>query len=59
MLNGAMNRLRCAVQPDSRVRMGDALSALGRTLELANEDFEVFDQVRDELPATRISFPKR
>jgi hypothetical protein len=39
--------------------MGDALSALGRTLELANEDFEVFDQVRDELPATRISFPKR
>jgi plasmid stability protein len=40
-----------AVKPETRVRLGDALSALGRTLGLTNEDFEVFNQVRDRKPA--------
>ena len=36
---------------ETRVRMGDALAALGRTIGLTNEDFEIFDRVRDKTPA--------
>lgn len=45
-----------AVKPAARVRMGDALSELGRQLGLANEDFDVFDQVRDKTPAEPMRF---
>ena len=43
--------LATAVKPAARVRMGDALAALGRSISLTNEDFDVFNQVRDKLPA--------
>ena len=43
--------LAIAVKPEARVRMGDALAALGRAIRLTNEDFEVFEQVRDKTPA--------
>ena len=43
--------LAIAVKPEARVRMGEALAALGRTLSLTNADFEVFDEVRDKTPA--------
>lgn len=36
-----------AVKPKTRVQMGDALTSLGRSLGLTNEDFMVFDQVRE------------
>lgn len=42
--------LALAVKPEARVRVGDALAALGRKLGLTNEDFRVFDQVRDKTP---------
>jgi plasmid stability protein len=45
-----------AVKPTARVRMGDALAELGRQLDLANEDFDVFDQVRDKTPAEPMRF---
>jgi antitoxin FitA len=48
--------LASAVKPDSRLRMGEALSALGHKLGLTDEDFEVFDQVRDKTPATPMGF---
>jgi plasmid stability protein len=48
--------LRSAVKPDLRLRMGDALSALGRTLDLTNADFEVFDQVQSKTPAEPMRF---
>lgn len=48
--------LAAAVKPASRLRMGDALAALGRDTELTNEDFEVFDRVRDREPAVPMSF---
>lgn len=48
--------LAVAVKPDARVRMGDALAELGRTLSLTNEDFEVFDQVSDKAPAKPLGF---
>ena len=40
-----------AVKPEKRVQLGDALAALGREIGLRNEDFAVFDQVRDKTPA--------
>jgi plasmid stability protein len=43
--------LSVAVKSESRVRLGDALATLGRNMGLANEDFEVFEQVRDKTPS--------
>ena len=43
--------LASAVQPESRLRMGDALAALGRELGLADEDFDVFNEIRNKTPA--------
>lgn len=43
--------LALAVKPETRVRLGEALAALGRKVGLANEDFEVFRHVRDTTPA--------
>ncbi|MEN9481745.1 MAG: hypothetical protein RLZZ298_3140 [Pseudomonadota bacterium] len=48
--------LAAAVKPEARVRMGEALAALGRTLHLTNADFEVFDQVQDKTPAQPLGF---
>ena len=48
--------LATAVKPEARVRMGDALAALGCQIGLSNEDFEVFNQVRDKTPAKPLSF---
>ena len=48
--------LATAVKPESRVRLGEALSALGRKVGLTNEDFEFFQQVRDKTPAEPLRF---
>jgi antitoxin FitA len=48
--------LASVVKPKVRVRLGDALADLGRDIGLANEDFEVFDQVRDKTPAEPLRF---
>jgi plasmid stability protein len=48
--------LAIAVKPGSRVRLGEALSALGRKVGLTNEDFEVFQQARDKTPAEPLRF---
>ena len=48
--------LAIAVKPQARLRMGEALAALGRKVGLTNEDFEVFNQVRDKTPAQPLSF---
>lgn len=44
------------VKPPGRVRLGDALAELGRRLELTNEDFEIFEQIRERKPAEPMSF---
>jgi plasmid stability protein len=36
--------LASAVKPQTRIRMGEALAALGREIGLSNEDFEFFSQ---------------
>lgn len=48
--------LASAVKPEKRVRLGDALAALGRKVGLTNEDFAVFDQGRDKTPAEPMRF---
>jgi antitoxin FitA len=45
-----------AVKPAARMRMGDALAALGREMGLANEDFEIFEPIRDKTPAEPLRF---
>lgn len=48
--------LAAAVKPEKRVRMGDALAAIGRKIGLENDDFAVFDRVRDKTPAEPLRF---
>ena len=48
--------LTIAVKPAKRVRLGEALAALGRKIGLTNEDLEVFNQVRDKAPAEPLRF---
>lgn len=46
--------LKEAVQSADRVRMGDALAAIGRAAGLTNEDVEAIERTRDRTPATPI-----
>jgi plasmid stability protein len=48
--------LAIAVKPETRERLGEALAALSRKIGLTNEDFEVFDQVREKTPAEPLRF---
>lgn len=48
--------LAAAVKPEKRVRVGEALAAIGRKIGLSNEDFAVFEGVRDTTPAKPLSF---
>lgn len=43
--------LALAVLPESRVRLGDALAALGAGIGLTNEDVGVREHVKDQTPA--------
>jgi plasmid stability protein len=48
--------LAAAVKPETRLRLGEALAALGRELSLTEEDLEVFERVRDKTPAEPLKF---
>lgn len=48
--------LASVVKPDSRVRLGDALATLGRTIGLTNEDAEILARARDKTPAEPLKF---
>lgn len=48
--------LERAVKPEQRIRIGDALAELSGRLGLTNDDFEVFDQMRDKAPAEPMRF---
>lgn len=47
--------LENAVKSEKRVRMGDALAALGRRVGLSNQDFEALDG-RNGVPAEPMRF---
>ena len=48
--------LATAVKPATRIRLGDALAALGRDIGLADDDFELLERTRDKAPAQPLSF---
>ena len=48
--------LAMVVTPPLRVRMGDALAALGRQMGLTNEDIDTIEQARDKTPAVPLAF---
>lgn len=48
--------LALAVKPETRVRLGDALVALGRKIGLTNDDVEGLTQARDTTPAQPLGF---
>lgn len=48
--------LAAVVKPEKRVRVGEAIAAIGRKIGLTNEDFAVFESVRDKTPAKPLSF---
>lgn len=48
--------LAAVVKPEKRVRMGEALASIGRKIGLTNEDFVIFESVRDKKPAKPLSF---
>lgn len=51
------NILAVAVKPETRVLMGNALSALGREIGLTNEDVELLQRARDRAPAEPLHVP--
>jgi plasmid stability protein len=48
--------LERAVKPAKRVRLGDALAALGRKAGVTDADIAVIDQARDQSPAKPMKF---
>ena len=48
--------LERALKPATRVRLGDALAALGRKAGLTDEDIAIIDQTRDKSPAKPMKF---
>jgi plasmid stability protein len=48
--------LAVAVKPATRIRLGDALAALGREIGLTNADVEALQQLRDKTPAEPLRF---
>jgi plasmid stability protein len=48
--------LQSAVRPEGRVRLGSLLADIGRQARLNDEEFAVFDQVRDKSLSEPVSF---
>lgn len=48
--------LASAVKPAHRLRMGDALAAIGRQVGLSAEDVAAMEQARDKTPAEPLRF---
>ena len=48
--------LERAVKPPKRIRLGDALAALGRKVGLTDKDIAVIEEMRDKSPAEPVKF---
>ena len=48
--------LESAVNPEGRVKLGSLLADMGRRAKLTDEEFVVFEQVRNKAPARPVSF---
>lgn len=48
--------LESTVSPAGRVKLGSLLADMGRQARLTDQEFTVFEQVRDRSPARPVSF---
>lgn len=48
--------LEAAVAPEGRVKLGSLLADIGKQAELTDDEFAVFEQVRDNTPAKPVNF---
>lgn len=48
--------LESAVKPQGRIKLGSLLVEIGRTAKLTDEEFAIFESVRDKAPARAASF---
>ena len=48
--------LESAVSPAGRVKLGSLLADLGQQARMSDEEFAVFEQVRDKTPAHPVNF---
>ena len=48
--------LELAVSPEGRVKLGSLLADMGREAGLSDEEFAVFEQLRDKTPSRPVSF---
>lgn len=48
--------LESAVKPQDRVKLGSMLAEIGREARLTDEEFAIFENVRDKAPARSPSF---
>lgn len=48
--------LESVVSPQGRVKLGSLLMDMGRQARLTDEEFAVFEKVRDKTPARPVSF---
>jgi plasmid stability protein len=47
---------KSATEPKGRLKLGTLLAEIGRRSGLSDEDFAVFEQVRDKTPAEPLKF---
>lgn len=48
--------LAAAVSPQGRVKLGSLLAEMGREANLKDDEFAIFEQVRDKTPAKPVKF---
>lgn len=48
--------LESAISPQGRVKLGSLLVEVGRKAKLSDEEFAVFEHVRDKTPSRPVSF---
>ena len=48
--------LEAAISPQGSVKLGSLLAEMGRRAKLSDEEFDVFEQMRDKTPSRPVSF---
>lgn len=48
--------LESVVKPEGRVKLGSLLAEIGREARLTDDEFAIFESVRDKAPARVVSF---
>lgn len=48
--------LEAAISPQGRVKLGSLLADMGRQARLSDEEFAVFEHMRDKTPSHPVSF---